>query len=40
VEQVRQQIHMEKYSDFRQYPQYEATFGDNAETIYRQLGQN
>ena len=40
VEQVRHQIHMEKYRDFRQYPQYEATFGDNAETIYRQLGQN
>jgi cyclase len=37
VEQVRHDIHMEKYSDFRQYPNYEATFGDNAATIYQQL---
>jgi cyclase len=38
LDQVRQNIHMEKYSDFRQYPKYEATFADNAATIYRQLG--
>jgi cyclase len=31
------QIHMEKYSDFRQYPKYQATFADNAEVIYQQL---
>jgi len=37
LEQVRREIHMEKYSDFRQYPQYHATFSDNAETIYQQL---
>jgi cyclase len=37
LEQVRHDIHMEKYSDFRQYPQYHATFSDNAETIYQQL---
>ena len=37
LEQVRHDIHMEKYSDFRQYPKYEATFGDNAATIYQQL---
>ena len=37
LEQVRHDIHMEKYSDFRQYPKYEATFGDNATTIYQQL---
>jgi cyclase len=37
VEQVRQQIHMEQYQDFRQYPQFEATFADNAATIYQQL---
>jgi cyclase len=37
LEQVRRDIHMEKYSDFRQYPKYEATFGDNAATIYHQL---
>ena len=37
VEQVRQQVDMKKYSDFRQYPQFRATFADNAETIFRQL---
>ena len=37
LEQARHEIHMEKYSDFRQYPQYHATFSDNAETIYQQL---
>jgi len=39
VEEVRRGVHMEKYSDFRQYPNYEATFADNAETIYHQLQQ-
>ena len=37
VDQVRQDIHMERYSDFRQYPNYHATFPDNAATIYNQL---
>lgn len=37
VNQVKLDIHMEKYSDFRQYPKYEATFADNAATIYDQL---
>ena len=37
LEQVRGEIHMEKYNDLRQYPQYHATFSDNAETIYQQL---
>lgn len=37
VEQVRSGVHMEKYADFRQYPGYEATFADNAETVLRQL---
>jgi cyclase len=37
VEQVRQQIDMKKYADFRQYPQFQATFADNAESIYQQL---
>jgi cyclase len=37
LEQVRRDIDMKKYSDFRQYPKYEATFGDNAATIYQQL---
>ena len=35
--EVRRGIHMEKYSDFRQYPQFQATFADNAETINQQL---
>jgi cyclase len=34
------QIHMEKYSDFRQFPKYQATFADNAEVIYQQLQQH
>ena len=38
LDQIRQNIHMEKYSDFRQYPKYEATFADNAASIYKQLG--
>jgi cyclase len=38
--EVRRDIHMEKYSDFRQYPQFQATFADNAETIYQQLKQH
>jgi len=37
LEQVRRDIHMEKYSDFRQYPKYEATFSDNATSIYKQM---
>jgi cyclase len=40
LDRVRQNIRMEKYSDFRQYPQYEATFADNAAVIYKQLGTN
>jgi cyclase len=37
AEQVRTEINMEKYKDFRQFPQFHATFADNAEAIYRQL---
>jgi len=37
LEQVVHDIHLEKYSDFRQFPKYEATFSDNASTIYREL---
>lgn len=40
VQEVRQNIHMEKYKDFRQYEKYEATFADNAATIYQQLQQH
>jgi cyclase len=35
--QVRKQIQMAKYSDFRQYPQFEATFSDNAVSMFRQM---
>jgi cyclase len=38
IQQVREQIDMKKYADFRQYPQFRATFADNAESIYNQLG--
>jgi cyclase len=37
LEQVKQQIVMEKYRDFRQFPQYEASFADNAAAYYGQL---
>jgi glyoxylase-like metal-dependent hydrolase (beta-lactamase superfamily II) len=37
LEQVKQGVHMEQYQDFRQYPKFEATFADNAATIYRQI---
>ena len=37
LEQVKQGIHMQSYQDFRQYPKFEATFADNAATIYRQI---
>lgn len=37
IEQVRHDIHMEKYSDFRQYAKCEATFADNASVIYQQM---
>jgi glyoxylase-like metal-dependent hydrolase (beta-lactamase superfamily II) len=38
VEQMKTRLNMEKYKDFRQYPKYQATFADNAEFIYRELG--
>ena len=37
LQEVRRDVHMEKYKDFRQYEKYEATFGDNAAVIYQQL---
>jgi cyclase len=37
LDQVRRNIKMEKYADFRQYPKYQATFADNAAVIYEQL---
>ena len=35
--EVRERIDMKKYIDFRQYPQFHATFAENAEAIYQQL---
>ena len=37
LDQVRQNLNMEKYADFRQYSKYQATFADNAAVIYQQL---
>ena len=37
LEKAKAQLHMEKYRDFRQYPQYHATFPDNAEAIYKEI---
>jgi hypothetical protein len=37
VDELRRTVHMDKYGDFRQYPKYEATLADNAESIYHQL---
>jgi cyclase len=37
LEQIKSHLNMEKYRDFRQYPQYHATFADNAEVIYKEL---
>jgi hypothetical protein len=37
LEDVRRGINMEDYSDFAQFPQYRATFADNAEVIYREI---
>src|SRR5882724_3897810 len=37
LEQVRRGIRMEKYVSLRQFPQYQATFEDNATSIYQQL---
>lgn len=36
-EEVRENVKEPKYQDFRQYAKYEATFGDNAVAIFRQI---
>lgn len=36
-EQVRQKIQLPQYQDLRQYPKYQATFGDNAAAILSQI---
>ncbi len=35
--EVRQKIQLPQYQDFRQYPKYQATFGDNAVAILSQI---
>ncbi|MGC1106564.1 MAG: MBL fold metallo-hydrolase [Candidatus Acidiferrales bacterium] len=37
LEDVKRGIHMEKYSNFRQFPKFRATFADNAAEVYREL---
>ena len=37
LDQVQKQLELKPYKDFRQYPQYEATFKDNAAAYYQQL---
>lgn len=37
LEQVKRGIHMEKYSDFRQFPKFGATFQNNAAAVYREI---
>ncbi len=37
LEQVRRGIQVRKYSEYRQYPNYRATFADNADFIYHEL---
>ena len=37
LEQVKQQISLPAFKDFRQFPKYEATFADNAAAYYSQL---
>lgn len=36
-EQISHNLHVEQFSDFRQFPQFHATFEDNAHTIYNEL---
>lgn len=37
LEQVKKGLHLGRYKDLRQFPQYEATFADNATAYYQQL---
>lgn len=36
-DEVRQKVQERRFMDFRQYAKYEATFGDNAVAMYRQI---
>ena len=37
LEQVKKGLNLDPYKDLRQFPQYEATFADNATVYYQQL---
>ena len=37
LEQIQKLLELDAYKDFRQFPQYEATFKDNAAAYYNQL---
>ncbi len=37
LEQIQKRLDLKAYKDFRQWPQYEATFADNAAAYYKQL---
>lgn len=37
LEQLKQGLRLGAYKDLRQFPQYEATFADNAQSYYQQL---
>jgi len=39
IQEVKQRISLPQFKDFRQFPKYEATFGDDAEVYYNQLKQ-
>lgn len=39
LQQVKQRIALAQFSDFGQFPKYEATFADNAAAYYKQLEQ-
>lgn len=40
VDEVPARLHLSAFSDFRQFPRFEATFADNAKHAYRQLQQS
>ncbi len=35
--EIREKIQLPQFADFRQYPKYDATFGDNAAAILKQI---
>jgi cyclase len=39
LQQIQKSLNLQAYKDLRQYPQYEATFKDNAAAYYSQLEQ-